>query len=55
MLCVDSGFAELGRKASADTAVAETVWLPGEDPTDPIAGLTTFSELLLAGDVPSAH
>ena len=52
MLCVDSGFAELGRKASADTAVAETVWLPGEDPTDPIAGLTKFNELLQAGDVP---
>jgi fatty-acyl-CoA synthase len=52
MLCVDSGFAELGRKANADTAVTETVWLPSEDPTDPIAGLTTFNELLPASNVP---
>jgi fatty-acyl-CoA synthase len=52
MLCVDSDFSELGRKASAGTAVAETVWLPSEDPTDPVAGLTKFSQLLQTGNVP---
>src|SRR6266436_8229920 len=49
MLCVDSGFAELGKAASVDTAVSETVWLPGEDPTDTVAGLTTFDQLLKKG------
>ncbi len=52
MLCVDSGFAELGKAARVDTAVSETVWLPGEDPTDPVAGLTTFDQLLKKGQAP---
>ena len=52
MLCVDSGFAELGKAASVDTAVSETVWLPGEDPTDSVAGLTTFDQLLKKGQAP---
>jgi fatty-acyl-CoA synthase len=52
MLCVDSGFAKLAKDASVDTAVSETVWLPGEDPTDPVAGLTTFDQLLKKGQAP---
>ena len=52
MLCVDSGLAALGAAASVDTAVTETVWLPGEDPTEPVAGLTTFNQLLKVGPAP---
>ena len=52
MLCVDSSFAELGRAASAGTEVGETVWLPSEDPTDPVDGLTTFQQMLQLGDAP---
>ena len=52
MLCVDSGFAKLGKDASVDTVVSETVWLPGEDPTDPVAGLTSFDQLLKKGGAP---
>jgi fatty-acyl-CoA synthase len=52
MLCVDSGFAELGRAASVDTPVTQSVWLPGEEPTDPVAGLTTFDQLLKKGAAP---
>jgi fatty-acyl-CoA synthase len=52
MLCVDSGFAPLGQAASVDTVVSETVWLPGEDPTEPVAGLTTFDQLLKKGHAP---
>jgi fatty-acyl-CoA synthase len=52
MLCVDSGFAELGARASAGTQVRETVWLPGEDPSEPVRGLTNFQQLLESGDAP---
>src|SRR6476646_6108837 len=52
VLCVDSGLAKLGREASKGTDVRETVWLPGEDQTDPIPGLTTFQELLHVGKIP---
>lgn len=50
LLCVDSGFAELGRTASAGTAVKQLVWLPGEVPTGPVAGMVTFDQLLRKGD-----
>jgi fatty-acyl-CoA synthase len=52
VLCVDSGLAKLGREASKGTDVRETVWLPGEDHTDPVPGLTTFRELLHVGKMP---
>jgi fatty-acyl-CoA synthase len=52
VMCVDSGLAKLGREASKGTDVRETVWLPGEDQTDPIPGLTTFQELLHVGKIP---
>jgi fatty-acyl-CoA synthase len=51
LLCVDSGFAKLGGEASKATDICQTVWLPGEDKTDPVPGLTTFQELLHV-DVP---
>lgn len=50
LLCTDSGLTELARKASAGTAVESLVWLPGEDPSEPAAGLTRFEELLEFGD-----
>jgi len=52
VLCVDSGLAKLGREASKGTDVRETVWLPGEDQTDPVPGLTKFEELLHVGKMP---
>lgn len=54
LLCTDSGLTELARQASAGTAVESLVWLPGEDPSEPAAGLTRFDDLLEFGDrVPS--
>ena len=52
ILCVDSGFAALGRAASSGTAVRELVWLPSEDPTEPVQGLATFDTLLAWGKAP---
>ena len=52
MLCVDSGFAQLGRSASVNTGVTQTVWLPSEDPTDPVPGLMTFDQLLVNAEPP---
>jgi fatty-acyl-CoA synthase len=46
MLATDSGLAELARAAAAmDTAVKQFVWLPSEEPTDPVAGMTSFDDL----------
>ncbi|MBE7942528.1 MULTISPECIES: acyl-CoA synthetase [Ramlibacter] len=46
MLATDSGLAALAREAAAlDTAVTQFVWLPSEDPTEPVAGMTSFDEL----------
>jgi fatty-acyl-CoA synthase len=53
MLCVDSVFAELGRKASTGTEVRETIWMPAEAASDPVPGLTTFQQLLEEGDAPA--
>jgi fatty-acyl-CoA synthase len=52
LLCVDSGFAALGRTASSGTAVRELVWLPSEDPTGAVQGLVPFNGLLTWGDAP---
>jgi fatty-acyl-CoA synthase len=52
LLCVDSGFAKLGGEASRGTDIRQMVWLPGEDKTDPVPGLTTFQELLHVGVPP---
>ncbi|WP_284617553.1 acyl-CoA synthetase [Aquabacterium humicola] len=45
-LATDSGLAELAQAAAAlDTAVAQFVWLPSEDPSTPVAGMLSFDEL----------
>ncbi|WP_342132735.1 fatty acyl-CoA synthetase [Hydrogenophaga sp. OTU3427] len=53
LLCVDTGFADLGRVASSGTAVRELVWLPSEDPTEPVPGLVHFDALLAHGEAPA--
>jgi fatty-acyl-CoA synthase len=46
MLATDSGLAELARSAAAlDTRVKQFVWLPSEDPTQPVQGMTSFDDL----------
>jgi len=50
LLCTDSGLAELARAASAGTAVEKLVWMPGEDPSTPAAGLLGFDALLACAD-----
>ena len=52
VLCVDGIGAPVAREASAGTAVQTMVWLPGEDPSDPVPGMPTFDQLLDAGDPP---
>ncbi len=45
-LATDSGLAELARAAAAlDTQVADFIWLPSEDPSEPVAGMNSFHEL----------
>lgn len=51
LLCVGPDMLELGRAAAArDTAVEELVWLPGETPAEPPAGMPTFASLLVERD-----
>jgi fatty-acyl-CoA synthase len=52
MLCVDSAMAALGQAASRNTAVRTLVWLPGEQPAEPVPGLVSFEALLLADALP---
>lgn len=45
-LATDSGLAELARAAAAlDTPVADFLWLPSEDPSEPAPGMASFFEL----------
>jgi non-ribosomal peptide synthetase component F len=45
-LATDSGLAEVARSAAAmDTAVKQFIWLPSEDPSQPVAGMTSFDDL----------
>jgi fatty-acyl-CoA synthase len=45
-LATDSGLAEVARAAAAmDTSVKQFIWLPSEDPSEPIAGMTSFDDL----------
>jgi fatty-acyl-CoA synthase len=45
-LATDSGLAETARAAAAmDTGVKQFIWLPSEDPSQPVAGMTSFDEL----------
>jgi fatty-acyl-CoA synthase len=55
MLATDSGLAPLARAAAAlDTAVREFVWLPSEEPSQPIGGMTTFDALVACAAAPPA-
>ncbi len=45
-LATDTGLAETARAAAAmQTAVSQFVWLPSEEPSQPVAGMTSFEEL----------
>jgi fatty-acyl-CoA synthase len=49
LLAVGPDFIDVGRTASAQgCAVKSMLWLPGEDPSEPPAGMTTFDDLLHA-------
>ncbi|MFA6262571.1 MAG: fatty acyl-CoA synthetase, partial [Bacteroidia bacterium] len=46
LLATDTGLAALARAAAAlDTQVERLLWLPGEDPSEPVPGLLRFDEL----------
>ena len=50
-LATDSGLAELARAAAAqDTQVSQYVWLPSEDPSEPVPGMHRFDELAACTD-----
>ena len=50
-LATDSGLADLARQASAlDTQVKQFVWLPSEDPSEPVAGMLNFHTLAACTD-----
>lgn len=50
VLCVDSEVAALAREAAAlDTPVKQLIWLPGEEASEPLAGMLSFDDLLSAG------
>ncbi|RYF43972.1 MAG: long-chain-fatty-acid--CoA ligase [Comamonadaceae bacterium] len=53
-LATDSGLAALARSAAAlDTAVKQFIWLPSEEPSQPVAGMTSFDTLAAStGAVP---
>jgi fatty-acyl-CoA synthase len=45
-LATDSGLAQVARNAAAlDTAVKQFIWLPSEDPSQPVAAMTSFDDL----------
>jgi len=55
LLCVGPDMVELGRAAAhLDTAVEQTVWLPGEDPSSPPEGMLAFDALLSEDDAAPA-
>ncbi len=46
MLATDTGLAETARAAAVmDTAVKQFVWLPSEEASQPVAGMTSFEDL----------
>lgn len=46
LLCVDSELAELGHQAARlSTSVEQMLWLPGEEPGEPVRGVLSFNEL----------
>jgi fatty-acyl-CoA synthase len=51
MLATDSSLANLARQAAQlDTSVREFIWLPAEDPSDPVAGMHSFNDLIQCPD-----
>ena len=55
MLATDSGLADLARAAAElDTQVKHFVWLPSEEPTQPVAGMISFDELAATATAPPA-
>ncbi|WP_088284804.1 acyl-CoA synthetase [Ideonella sp. A 288] len=51
LLAVDSGLAALGRDAAAlDTRVERFLWLPSEEPSEPVPGLLNFDTLAACTD-----
>jgi len=51
-LATDSGLAELAQAAARlDTQVAQFIWLPSEDPSQPVAGMHSFDQLAACMDV----
>jgi len=53
MLATDSGLALLAQAASRmDTAVRQFVWLPSEEPSEPVAGMVSFDELARTDGAP---
>jgi fatty-acyl-CoA synthase len=52
-LATDSGLAELARAAAQlDTQVRQFVWLPSEDPSEPVPGMVSFEELARTDGTP---
>ncbi|MCU0762770.1 MAG: acyl-CoA synthetase [Hydrogenophaga sp.] len=50
-LATDSGLAALAREAAAlDTAVERFIWLPSEDPSEPVPGMHPFDALAACND-----
>ncbi|MGE0100674.1 MAG: acyl-CoA synthetase [Hydrogenophaga sp.] len=50
-LATDSGLAALARDAAAlDTQVAQYLWLPSEDPSEPVPGMHAFDDLAACTD-----
>ena len=53
LLAVDSGLAALGKQAAAlDTRVERLLWLPSEQPSEPLAGALSFDELAACEKAP---
>jgi fatty-acyl-CoA synthase len=53
MLATDSGLADTARSAAAlDTAVRQFVWLPSEEPSQPVAAMFSFEDLARTDGAP---
>ena len=52
LMCVDTEFAETGTAAARETGVERLVWLPGEETSAPVTGMTTYASLIAHGSDP---
>ncbi|MBO9650338.1 MAG: acyl-CoA synthetase [Variovorax sp.] len=53
MLATDTGLSALAREAAAlDTSVRDFLWLPSEDPSEPVPGMLRFDEFALGNAEP---